>query len=469
MTNVFVDTPYYSYLYNIGATSAPDPYTQTKDTAYAFLQVVGHDAGNVVRDVPPPVTVKVVLNPGVSYTHSEGSVWDCTSSGQEVTCISNAVVKAIPDRSGLLKVYTTLAPSVLAGDTVTHEIRWAYTGLPGNPSGACTFVNQCRTVGNEIRQSRLTTTLSKDASPWQPGATNRFLRWAIGSVGYNRNNSGVTGTLFLPPDVHVRSMSPSVPTLVCNVTTEASGEVVHCTGELVNDTTDPTGGAGYVDFAIDLDESLPAPGTISVRATAGLPEQPERDWSQCVGSPLPDGCAKLDIATTVGPRLIVNKTLQPPLGIGITSVVVEATPVQTSTLTLNYRNSGGAAASTSKLFLLMPRGFEYQDANGSTPAATCAVLGSVDAGQTLTCTAAGLAVNANGTLTIHLIPRRGTQDVSTIVAGVSSDATVVATVKLDQCADEPERADCTLLDVAAQFVACDGRFGASGIFCNGYE
>lgn len=474
--STFLDMPRFSHVYTFGATSAAQPFNGTWRTAHAWLYVVSSNASNVVVPTTEVVTMTMTIPSGLTYAGWDGALWSCVANNQDVTCTSNATLPVFPDLSGVLQVYTDVSSAVAAGTAVSFNLRWSTPTFPGNPGGTCTFANQCRPVGNTIRQSRLTNALSTSplgSSPWTPGA-ERVLNFPISGTGYNQNNGEVTSTIYLPPKVTFVGADPqgSNPLPVCTAgPITASGQAVTCTSTtLTNIPTDPVGSAG-VFLRVALAADLPAPASIQIKATSGIAEQPQRAPGSCVGSPLPDGCAVLNISTSVAlvPRMIFNRSLLPAVGMSITPLNIDWASPQPAVLRLEYRNIGTAASSTSRLHLQLPSGLAYQGINSSSPAATCSASGSVAIGQLLSCQAAGLAINASGSLRVNVLPETSIGDLSHVLAGVNADAAMSAESQLDACVLEPSREDCAMLEVAPTFVACGGRFGASGIFCNGYE
>ncbi|MBK8286519.1 MAG: hypothetical protein IPK97_17545 [Ahniella sp.] len=472
-----VDTPRYTYFYNPGATSAPQPYNGTWRTAHAWLYVYSFNGSSFVVPTTEVVTLRTTLPAGLTYAGWDGARWTCSAINQDVTCISNGTLPVWPtDLGGILQLYTDIPSTMAAGTTVSFDLRWSTPTYPGNPAGACTFANQCRPAGSTIRQSRLTNSLSTTplgSFPWTPGA-QRTLQLSVSGTGYNQNNGEVSSTYYLPPKVTFLGADPlgSNPLPNCSAgAVTASGQVVTCQGtQLSNVPSDPTGSTGVI-LRVALAADLPAPASIQIKATSGVAEQPQRAPELCVGSPLPDGCAVLNINTTTAivPRMIFNRSLLPDVGMSLTPMVIDWLAPQPSTLRLEYRNIGTAAGTTSRLHVQLPPGLAYQGINSSSPTATCAATGSVAVGQLLSCQAAGLAINANGSLRVNVLPETTIGDVSDILAGVNADASVTAETQLDACVLTPTREDCAMLEVAPTFAACNGRYGASGIFCNGYE
>ena len=92
----------------------------------------------------------------------------------------------------------------------------------------------------------------------------------------------------------------------------------------------------------------------------------------------------------------------------------------------------------------------------------------VDPGYVLSCgTTQPVADGAEGYLQLGLNPGAQVTGPMPVLFAIDSQAAPVAGA-LDQCALQPERPDCLLLDVPLKN-GCDGRLGADGIFCNGYE
>lgn len=321
------------------------------------------------------------------------------------------------------------------------------------------------------------TTVMVDLRPGLSGTNfgQGFLRGSTGKVDVYMENcpgqfcdgTNVTSVyLHLPPGLSYLSHVGYRPTfLACTAETVApAGQVVRCTGAGLSGN--PNSINKYSGITFDVAVAVDAPlGPAPIHV--GLDEQSpagSQTLVQCMGDTAPIWCdvMNLPILAQPTPELVFEGGGYSGAGLVIGD--------ETGTVTANFRNIGTAATTRINIQIQLPRGVYWRSAaNASSPGSfNCSSSGSVDPGYVLTCSSAtALNAGAAGFLRIGVNPGVLTQGMAPVLYSIDALSTP-ALQGLPECAANPERADCLLLEVPLRN-GCEGRHGMDGIFCNGYE
>lgn len=272
--------------------------------------------------------------------------------------------------------------------------------------------------------------------------------------------------LHLPPGLSYASHVGMHPTWVtCTAgPVEAAGQVVRCTGAGLSGNPNAITKSSGAVFTVNVAPDAP-PGSAPIHAAVDE-ESPEGSTTlaQCMLDAAPAWCAVMDLGIAIAPvpELVFmdGSWSQGGLEVG----------AETGTVRARFRNIGALAASNTNIQVQLPRGVYWRaSGNASDPSPfTCSSSGSVDPGYVLRCsTSQQVRDGAEGYLQLGLNPGALVTGSMPVLFAIDSEAAPAAGA-LDQCALDPERADCLLLEVPLKN-GCDGRFGSDGIFCNGYE
>ncbi len=321
------------------------------------------------------------------------------------------------------------------------------------------------------------TTVMVDLRPDLSGTNfgQPFLRGSTGKVDvYMENCPGQTcdGTevtsvyLRLPPGLSYVSHQGFRPTFV-TCTPEAlepAGQTIRCTGAGLSGN--PLAINKYSGVVFDVAVAADAPlGSAPIYVGLDeLPPQGSPTLGQCLQDTAPIWCDVMDlgVATPPVPELVFEGGSYSTGGLAIGD--------ETGTVTAQFRNIGSAAAGRTNIQIQLPRGVFWRSAgNASSPAGfNCSSAGSVDPGLTLSCSSTtALNPGATGFLRIGVNPGVLTPGAVPVLYSIDS-LQAPAAQGLAQCAANPERADCLLLEVPLRN-GCEGRHGMDGIFCSGYE
>lgn len=460
------------------------PHVGTYDSAYTFIGIAYE--GGVAS---APVTFTTRVPDGFSIARFVGDNWNCTQSGQDVSCVSIADIpvpsyggvggiEVIPPAQGQIRIYYDISTGLAPNTPFTLRGAAGNAANPHDPGGACNYWNGCLEESSQVLESWLKPTLGFSGSPayFVPG-TERPLTFLADIRGYNVNNGPAAYRMYLPRHVSYDHIVFTTPTSgwTCDPVALGAGRTrLDCTTPaLHNAITQPYGASLGGALFLDLDPATPVPGWIDIFVTLENAEQPAP--ADCYLDPIPKGCARITIPVDAAPspRLVVER-VEPTHPQGIEASPASFTPGGAQVaIALHYLNSGNASAATPHVDVRLPAGLGYVSNGNSQPAATCTVSGAVASGQTLRCVAQalGIAPNHRGRLELVLQPTLSLPiPAATITGAVRLDGSITATDMLADCEATPGQVHCARAVVpVVQPSTCIGLPENEGLYCDGFD
>ncbi|MBB5209295.1 hypothetical protein HNQ52_002858 [Chiayiivirga flava] len=335
-----------------------------------------------------PFTLRVELPPGVSYAGMNGGLWTCVAAGQSVECSYPADLTYWNWGSSGMSVHIDTAPGIPipGAGLVRATLESAEVPLPDPVVCEDVPVYNMATsdtgcVERSIPHRRSQVEFSQAFwSHW----TQPFTAGGQGSInmgfrntGYGQNNGPVVVDVQLPPGITRYGGGGSPPFDCVNEAPDAQGQRVRCTTAYFYDGQDQQ--TAGLQFLVDIADDIAIPGPHPVVATVHNAQQPARDLSTCVDTPMPVGCGYYGAIQTQAmpqPKLEFLSVQHLP---GAAVHRLTETTVQPS-----FANAGDGSAGAMTLRVSAPAGFAYDRATASPPA-TCSASGSAAAGQTVIC------------------------------------------------------------------------------------
>lgn len=289
--------------------------------------------------------------------------------------------------------------------------------------------------------------------------------------GMIRVNHQVTGfdsnyqnqiAIDLPEGLQFRGSQHIVaPTAMsCSAAPRGAGERVTCTYSMYSIASNGAPNTSYFNLIVRPTAPLTLPGPVRVVASVGNEARPRPE--DCDANPERPVCATLEFGLVPAPaprmEFTFSEAPEPFLVLG-----------EDETLRVDYRNAGDLQAAQVRVAVSLPPGFAYVGASSTATSNTCTPSGTVAAGQQVVCVQNSMPANSASrrlSLVVRgdsaIAGRVGNLTLFAVGTGAVSDADLLLA-----CANDPDRADCELLEFDAG-LAC-GSDPVNAIYCDGFE
>jgi hypothetical protein len=420
-----------------------------------------------------PFTFRTTLPVGVQYLSYNGVSWSCSAAPnlRDVTCTYPTAVDFWNPVSMSLSINATTAAAMTIGPiTLTGTIASAQVPLPPVPNCLPSpSLSGCASTGTSVVQSQVrisgwgvsggTVTTGQVATwtgqPFEAGTSNHILVLDTHNIGFGQVNTPVTIDYWLPAGFSYAGTVSGIPGYTCAAQTPPAH--VRCTTPYFYDTL-----SGFISLRVNVANDVAVPGPLFVHAA--ISNNVQAAPSDCVANPAQLGCARLQLHTRV-PRVAV--LVSDGISHGPATVILG----EEASLTVGYRNIGEAIAGSSNIYIRLPPFFEYRGLLSSSPAATCSTLGTLAAGQVVSCNSSGLgaAPFGQGSLSLRLFAYGDAASPGplTVLAAVDL-ASPANPALLNSCAANPNQSFCAAHTIPTYF-PCALQHGAEGIFCDGLQ
>lgn len=441
-------------------------------TSYNFGVVFSKQDRNDGLTHHAPFTFRTTLPPGMTYTSYNGANWSCSNAGQVVTCVYGVDLHFWIPGSSSLGINAMVDPGIALGPmSISGTLESAEVPLPPNPPCAASpALNGCVSVATSAVASKVYFTgwgASGGAVTAGPVATwigPPFEAGAIGvltldmhNIGYGPVNTPVAVDVLLPPKMHVDGLVNGIPSWTCQAPQlSPAGDRIRCTTPYMYDTLN-----SYLSLRVGMDSDVPVPGPLFVHAA--ISNNVQVAPADCVGNPLQQGCARLQVPTRT-PRvatLVVDAVSHNP---AVYTLGQEPGP-----LAITYRNVGEAAGAASNVHVQLPPHIRYLGVQSASPPMSCSVQGLPASGEVVTCSGVGMPAGLSGYVNLRVFAGAGAASPGPLNVLVGVDAAQPAgSGVLSSCAASPAQAFCNVHPVTT-FFPCAAQWGDEGIFCDGLQ
>jgi hypothetical protein len=442
---VELSTPAFFYTHNLGASGS----TLAGEMRFWIRLMNGVNAA-------PPIILRSRLPDGVSFVNFANSGWNCSATGQHLTCTRLEGLTAASPQTNV-RIRVNVAGDIpVPGSSTVRVLREHATLPPPDPTNCQSIVSGANVISDtgcvedvvEHRQSRIwfePTGWSHSPAVFLAGSTDNPINTLVRSEGFHTPHQPITARFLLPPGLLFNRGGPTANWQCTADTPGPTGQWVNCLYVLnaFNITAGPF-------LRVDVAPNVPVPGPVVIVAHVGNSFQPQpASIAECLEPDPPTGCGSYSIPTGTPPQAQMVFTQ-------ITPNPTAFRPGFPNRVFLGFTNNGPAAAGALTLTVALPPGLGFAGTGTSSPSMTCSASGTPAVGQVVTCTGpAGFGVSQSGNVTLNVEVESGSALQVPLTAAIGDTTRPGPT--LSSCEANPSQLGCgqRLLRLS-DFLLCDG-------------
>ncbi len=438
------------------------PPTLNTDTFGQVIEPQLTNMGNV--NLTAPIRIDFELPPEVSYvgfSSSSATNWQCSGSGQIASC--NYVVPLTTSTFNTSWLGLNIDVSGNLPIPGTSEFRATVSNnsqLPAPDTANCVTSssfsgisdNGCLVVQSQHFKSFIGVVDAwSHSSPIFVVGTEHQFTTRFEQRGFGLNNGQVTVKILLPPGLAFNRTQghiplPSAPCTAAAPTAE--GQIVTCTYAQLADGLNAQ--TFLFTTIVDVTDEVAVPGPVPIFATVGNAQQPLPPFADCALASPPVGCGSYEIPTKAASMSKIDI-----LDISHTPAIFETG--KNGTVRVTFTNLGDLAAEAITLKLATPPGFDFVNAAGAVPAATCVSDDDIN-GEIVTCNfVTGFAPGANnGAVNLNFNISSAAAASSRVVASIGDNSNPAPGIP--SCSADPDAVGCDdhFIEVTRGWIFCDG-------------